>query len=83
MRKISSRRRIKSLESRSVEVLAIWRLNSQSGTQEVLKIGLKCFERGLRKFSRWNARKLRIAIKMILYCKKNLKKWDKEVLEVE
>ena len=65
MRKISSRRRIKSLESGSFELLEIWRLNSQSGTQEVLKIGLKCFERGLRKFSGWNARKFRIGIKMI------------------
>ena len=68
MRSRSSRSRIKSYESGSDEVLEVWRLNSQSGTQEVLKIGKKCFERGLQMFSRWNARKSRIGIKMIKYC---------------
>ena len=61
-----TRSRIQSYESGSDKVLESFRLlYSQSGTQEVLKIGQKCFERGLGNFSRWNFRKSRIGIKMI------------------
>ena len=46
MRYKSSRSRIETYESGSDEVLELWRLNSQSGTLEVLKIGKKYFESG-------------------------------------
>ncbi len=39
MRQRSSRSRKQSYESWIDEVLNVWRLNSQSGTQEVPKIG--------------------------------------------
>ena len=54
----------KSYESVSDEVLEVWRLISQSGTQEILKIIQKCFERGFGNFLRWIARKWRIRIMM-------------------
>ena len=44
MRYKSSRSRIETYESGSDEVLEVWRLKSQSGTQEVLKNGKKYFE---------------------------------------
>ena len=42
----SSRSRITSYENGIDDVLQVWKLNSQCGTQEVLKIGHKFFERG-------------------------------------
>ena len=47
MRWRNHRSKKKSYESWIDEVVKVWRLNSQSATQEVLKIGQKCFERGL------------------------------------
>ena len=49
MRYKSSRSRIETYESGSDEVLELCRLKSQSGTQEVLKIGKKYFESGFWK----------------------------------
>ncbi len=43
----SSRSRITSYENGIDDVQQVLKLNSQSGTQEVLKIRHKCFERGL------------------------------------
>ena len=65
-----SRSRIKSYESMIDGVLKVWRLNDQSGTQEFLKIGQKCFRRKLQKLSRKNVRKWSIGIKMRIYCRK-------------
>ena len=48
----NSRSRIKIYESMIDEVLKVLRLNSQSGTQEFLKIGQKCFRRKFEKHSR-------------------------------
>ena len=83
MRYKSSRSRIETYESGSDEVLELWRLNSQSGKLEVLKIGKKYFESGFcevfevecLKKENWNQDDL------ILH--KKLSKWDKEVLNVE
>ena len=50
----SPRSRIQIYESENDELLRGWRLNSQSGSQEVVK-----------KFSNWNARNSRFWTKMI------------------
>ena len=83
MRLLSSRSRIKIFENGIGEVLKVWRLNSQSGKQEFVKIGQKCFRWVLKKFSNWNARNSRIGIKKIWNYYKKLTKWDNEVLEVK
>ena len=83
MRLLSSSSRIKNFENGIDEVLKVWRLNTQSGKQEFVKIGQKCFRWGLKKFSNWNARNSRIGIKKIWNYYKKLTKWDKEVLEVK
>ena len=54
IRSRSPRSRIQIYESENDELLRGWRLNSQSGTQEVLK-----------KFSNWTARNSRFWIKII------------------
>ncbi len=56
---------LKSYESVIDEVLKVWRLNSESGTQEVLIFWQKCLETGFEKSSRWDASKARIGIKNI------------------
>ena len=83
MRLLSSSSRIKNFENGIDEVLKVWRLNTQSGKQEFVKIGQKCFRWGLKKFSNWNARNSRIGIKKIWNYYKKLTKWDNEVLEVK
>ena len=70
----NSRSRIIIYESTIDEVLKVWRLNSQSGTQEFLKIGQKCFRRKFKKHSRRNVRKWSIGIMMINYCLKKAQK---------
>ena len=83
MRLLSSRSRIKIFENGIDEVLNARRLNTQSGIQEFVKIGQKCFRWVLKKFSNWNARNSRIGIKKIWNYYKKLTKWDNEVLEVK
>ena len=83
MRLLSSRSRIKIFENGIDDVLKVWRLNTQSGKQEFVKIGQKCFRWVLKKFSNWNARNSRIGIKKIWNYYKKLTKWDNEVLEVK
>ena len=58
----TSQNEIKKLEKQKIsyrswtdEVLNGWILNSLSGTQDVLKVGQKRFERRLEKVSTWNA----------------------------
>ena len=63
----NSRSRIKVYESMIEKVLKVLRSNTQSGTQEFLKIGQKSFRRKLEKLSRWNVRKWSIGIKMSIY----------------
>ena len=83
MRLLSSSSGIKIFENGIDEVLNVWTLNNQSGKQEFVKIGQKCFRCGLEKFSNWNARNSRIGIKRIWNYYKKLTKWDNEVLEVK
>ena len=83
MRLLSCRSRIKIFENGIDEVLKVWRLNTQSGKQELVKIGQKSFRWGLKKFSNWNARNSRIGIKKIWNYYKKPTKWDNEVLEVK
>ena len=83
MRLLSSSCRKKNFENGIDEVLKVWRINTQSGKQEFVKIGQKCFRWVLKKFSNWNARNSRIGIKKIWKYYKKLTKWDNEVLEVK
>ena len=83
MRYKSSRSRIESYESGSDEVLELWRLKSQSGTQEVLKIGKKYFESGFWKVFVVECLKKENWNQADLILQKKLTKWDKQVLKVE
>ena len=83
MRLLSSRSRIKIFENGIDDVLKVWRLNTQSGKQEFVKIGQRCFRWVLKKFSNWNARNSRIGIKKIWNYYKKLTKWDKKSLKLK
>ena len=78
-----SRSRIKSQESMIEEVLNVWRLNSQCGTQEFLKIGKKCFRRKFEKHSRRMLENGALGSRWSTIAKKKLTKSEEEFLEVE
>ncbi len=83
MRKRSSKSRIKGYEGGIDEALKVCKLNSQSGTQVVSKIGQKCLKEDQRGFQGGVEENRELGSRISNIAKKKLSKNNNEVVKEE